>query len=595
MPITAIAVFGVGALIASAVGVAVWLGFASARQNTAALLAERAQTLIGSMEATIEGQFRPIVEQSEWIRQQVEAGGLDLADTNALDIFMRGVFAGTPEVAGIAIVNPDGMSRRWGRSDLDPIEEDWSDRIPIRKWLSAGSRRDHGIWEQPFWTPTLDDTVLLHDEPLMRNGRFLGMLGQVVPVSGLSRALVQGHAETGLVPFVLYGHDRVLAHPLIAGLRGAPSEDSTALPTLDELGDAVLARIWTPDEDNLELLQGVVDMRTSFVRQGDADYVFLYRSVDRFGPQSWILGAYLDSRQHGNAEIRRMILAGAGGIAVMIGAVAIAMFVGLRISRHLAALSAAADEVQRGELEAGDSLGRSGIREIDDAMRSFGQMVAGLRERHLMRSTLGRFVPEPVARTLLDAGGRLEPSETVATMLFCDLEGFTALTESRGAQGIVTLLNTFFSEMVRILERYGGVVTQFQGDAILATFNVPVTNADHAGNAIRAALEMQRHVETGKFAGERLRIRIGVNTGTVVAGAVGADERLSYTVHGDAVNLAARLESLNKEFGTRILASERTISLVTGFDIRRIGETAVRGRTHPIAVYEVIGEQSLEV
>lgn len=156
----------------------------------------------------------------------------------------------------------------------------------------------------------------------------------------------------------------------------------------------------------------------------------------------------------------------------------------------------------------------------------------------------------------------------------------------------VAVLNTFFSEMVRILERYGRVVTQFQGDAILATFNVPVTDADHAGNAVRATLEMQRHVETGEFAGERLRIRIGINTGTVVAGAVGADERLSYTVHGDAVNLAARLESLNKEFGTRILASEHTISLVTGFDIRRIGETAVRGRTQPTAVYEVTGGQA---
>ena len=111
--------FGVGALIAGAVGVAVWLGFASARQSTQALLTERAQTLIGSMEATIEGRFRPIVEQSDWIRQQVETGALDLSDTDALDAFMRGAFAGTPEVAGIAIVNPDAKSRRWGRTDLD--------------------------------------------------------------------------------------------------------------------------------------------------------------------------------------------------------------------------------------------------------------------------------------------------------------------------------------------------------------------------------------------------------------------------------------------------------------------------------------------
>ena len=594
MPITAIAVFGVGALIASAVGVAIWLGFQSARQTTETLLTERAQTLIGSMETTIDGNFRPVVEQSKWIRRQVESGALDIGDTGALDVFMRGVFAGTPDVAGIAIVYPDGISRRWGRADLAPVEEDWSGREAIRAWLSAGSQRDHGIWEQPFWTPTLDDTVLLHDEPMFREGQFLGMVGQVVPVSRLSRLLVRGHAETGLVPFVLYGKERVLAHSLIQELRGAPSEDSAALPSLEELGDAVLARIWTPDEEALEMLQGVADMQSAFVRYKDTDYVFLYRFLDRYGPQPWVLGAYLDTNQHGDAEIRRVILTVAGGIAVMVGAVAIAMLVGLRISRHLTALATAADEVQSGRLEAGVSLGRSGIREISDLMHAFGQMLAGLRERHLMRSTLGRFVPEPVARTLLDEGGQLEPRETVATILFCDLEGFTALTESCGAQGIVSLLNAFFSEMVHILERHGGVVTQFQGDAILATFNVPITDTDHAGNAVRAALEMQRRVTASEFAGERLRIRIGINTGTVVAGAVGADERLSYTVHGDAVNLAARLESLNKKFGTRILASEATISLVSGFDTHRIGETSVRGQTQPIAVYDIIAERSLQ-
>ena len=170
-------------------------------------------------------------------------------------------------------------------------------------------------------------------------------------------------------------------------------------------------------------------------------------------------------------------------------------------------------------------------------------------------------------------------------MLFSDIVGFTSLTETLGAEGIVPLLNAYFEAMVEILEHYRGVVTQFQGDAILATFNVPVADPEHAANALRAATEMQARVHSREFAGQRIASRIGVNTGPVVAGAVGAKGRLSYTVHGDAVNLAARLEALNKELGTTILVSRATAMRVEGFDLRPIGEVAVRGQSERVAVY----------
>jgi class 3 adenylate cyclase len=293
--------------------------------------------------------------------------------------------------------------------------------------------------------------------------------------------------------------------------------------------------------------------------------------------------------EHGGKEVARMLRALGGGIAVLVVAVVVATIVGLRISQRIKALSSAARAVQSGHLEAVPQLQGSGIREIDDAARSFGQMIDGLRERNMIRETLGRFVPEQIAHALLDEGGQLEPSETEATLLFCDIEGFTRLTETLGPRGIVEVLNAFFSEMVRILEKHGGVVTQFQGDAILATFNVPIPDRAHAANALHAALEMQSKTEAGGFGGRPLRIRIGVNTGPVVAGAVGAEGRLSYTVHGDAVNLAARLESMNKAFGTRILASEQVIARTHGFVARQVEETPVRGQSHPVRIYEVTG------
>ncbi len=589
LPITTIAVIGVG-LIACAVGIVVVLGVGSAKRNTESLLVGQAQALIESMEATIDGAFEPVIVQGRWIRSLVESGELDLRDVEALDLFMSGALAGTPYVGGIAVVGPDGSSRRWGRTDPSaPIAEDWSANEPIRQWLADGRGRSGDAWQQPFWTPTLDVTVLLHDQPLHRDGEFLGMLGQVVPVAGLSRLLNRGHSEEGMMPFVLYGRDQVLAHPLLADFTGSgETDDSTSLLGLEDLGDGVLRRIWSPDVASPSLLRTLVDMEASVVDLAGNRYLFLYKSVGRYGPQPWIVGAYLDTELYGGREVRRLVLALSGGIAVLVGVVVLATLVGLRVSRSLGALSAAARAVEAGDLDRVRALPGSVVREIDDAARAFGGMVEGLREGALIRSTLGRFLPEQVARTLLDAGGHLEPSETEATLLFCDIEGFTALTESLGPSGIVSVLNAFFSEMVHIIERHGGVVTQFQGDAILATFNVPVAHPDHASNALRAALEMLERARSDGFAGERLAIRIGVNSGPVVAGAVGADQRQSYTVHGDAVNLAARLEALNKELGTRILASEATVAEVTGFDLRPMGEIPVHGQSAPVGVFEVM-------
>jgi len=151
---------------------------------------------------------------------------------------------------------------------------------------------------------------------------------------------------------------------------------------------------------------------------------------------------------------------------------------------------------------------------------------------------------------------------------------------------VVAILNAYFSAMVEVLESYQGVATQFHGDAILATFNIPINNQEHARNAVMAAVEMLETVKAQQFSGHDLRIRIGIDSGPVLAGAVGAAGRLSYTVYGNSVNLAARLEMLNKEFGTCLLVSENTVSLAgSGVGLRIIGETSIRGQAETIKVY----------
>lgn len=206
---------------------------------------------------------------------------------------------------------------------------------------------------------------------------------------------------------------------------------------------------------------------------------------------------------------------------------------------------------------------------------------------------LSRFVPSEVVKQVQTSeqgitAGQGELKQT--TILFGDLEGFTSLSEELSPTELIRTLNEYFSAVVEPIERYGGVVTQFQGDAILASFNQPKADEDHAANAVRAAIDIQRILKTKSFGeGLRLRSRIGINSGVVVGGLVGTQDRLGYTVHGDDVNLAARLEQLNKDYGTSIIVSESTRELAGAerFPFEKIGEVQVRGRHSDTTIYTV--------
>lgn len=212
------------------------------------------------------------------------------------------------------------------------------------------------------------------------------------------------------------------------------------------------------------------------------------------------------------------------------------------------------------------------------------------RDMNTVSQMFGRFVPKAVADSMIKDKGALDPVERQATVLFADLAGFTNLTEAKGPRAIVDILNAYFGTATEIIGKHNGVVTQFQGDAILAIFNVPFEDEKHAQHALNAAKELLDAVRTETFSGERLAIRIGIDSGPLIAGNVGGGGRQNYTVHGDAVNLAARLENLNKEHGTSLLVSQSTAELLTDSNLRKIGETEIRGLTKPIDLYALIQE-----
>ncbi len=208
----------------------------------------------------------------------------------------------------------------------------------------------------------------------------------------------------------------------------------------------------------------------------------------------------------------------------------------------------------------------------------------------VLAKDLSRFVaPEVAARiSASERGLRAGEGEVrEATVLFTDIEAFSTLAEKVSPERLVMLLNEYFEAVSGAVERHGGVITQFQGDAMLITFNTVRDDPDHAAKAVRAALELQELTRERLFGGAvRMRTRCGINTGRIVAGAVGSAERLLYTVHGDEVNIAARLEQLNKKSGSYLLASECAVRAAGGeFPFRLVDEIAVRGRAAPTRIY----------
>ena len=209
------------------------------------------------------------------------------------------------------------------------------------------------------------------------------------------------------------------------------------------------------------------------------------------------------------------------------------------------------------------------------------------RDRATLSGIFGRFVPQPIVNAMIAGRGVLAPVEREATVLFADIAGFTAMTERAGAARTVEIMNAYFDEVTKIIGDHNGIVTQFHGDAVTALFNVPVEDAHHAAHAFDAARAILARVEGHAFAGERFRVRIGINTGSLVAGNVGGGGRQSYTVYGDTVNLAARLEALCKEHGTSLLLSAATAKALPDAKLVNVGCIDVRGLSDPVSVFSI--------
>ncbi len=217
------------------------------------------------------------------------------------------------------------------------------------------------------------------------------------------------------------------------------------------------------------------------------------------------------------------------------------------------------------------------------------------REKRKVKKLFGRYVSKDVYNQLLEhpeqaelGGARREMS-----VLFSDIRGFTTVTEKGNPEELVAQLNEYFSRMVDIVFRHQGTVDKFVGDMVMALFGAPLDDPQHADHAVTTAVDMVRELGelNRKWAAEgraQLDIGVGINSGDMIAGNIGSSSIMSYTVIGDNVNLGSRLESLNKDYKTRIIISDATRARLSGaYDIRPLGDVVVKGKTKPVAIFEL--------
>jgi adenylate cyclase len=286
-------------------------------------------------------------------------------------------------------------------------------------------------------------------------------------------------------------------------------------------------------------------------------------------------------------------------IAAILGLL-FAGLVGGGITRPVRLLLQGARDVEAGQLDR--SIAVVTRDEIGQLTGAFNRMVGQLRQKEEMRRTFGRYIDPRVAEGLINQSGTAtEGQRRTMTVMFCDMKGFTALSEGMTPQGLVKVMNRYLSTMSEPIRAQQGIIDKYIGDAIMAYWGPPFADeADEARLACLAAIGMMDRIgglrkELPELLGVRsiptkCDLRIGVATGEALVGSIGSEFMMSFTVMGDTVNLASRLESANKVYGTRCLVTQATIAAAgPAVEAREIDRLVVAGQTRPQTVFEIMG------
>jgi adenylate cyclase len=556
----------------------------TALRNTEELLEDKSRLLLGTLTTATSLYLDAAQAQVDYIAGLIEEGVLNPDDHRRLYDLLAAGLAATRQVHGVLYIDARGWMMIASRGPDGTISrklQSWQADPQIVQAMAAAAARNSSaaFWGRPVYAEDVG-TVLNLRRPVRRDG-FLGMVVAGLTVAALSEFVAGLESESGQNAFILYDRDLVLAHPaLVHDFEGLGP--NRPLPKVTEVGDPILFGIWSEGWQGRRLEIGVGH---HYVASDGNDYVFLYAPLKHYADMPWLVGSYFREEEIGSQLIRvfQTALIGVAGIGVTMVA---AFFLGRMLRAPITRLADAATMIQDLTLDRFTTLPRSRLRELDEAMRAFNSMVGGLKAFAL-------YVPRDLIRRLLTRGDPVAiASETRdVTVMFTDIVGFTSRTERLSAADTATFLNHHFALVSRCIEAEGGTIDKYIGDASMALWNAAEAQPDHAMRAVRAARAIQVALDADNVGLELpVRLCIGVHSGPVVVGNIGSATRMNYTVVGDTVNTANRLESLGRELlpdaTVAVLLSAATVAaLPPEFAVVSLGHHALRGRDAPTEVF----------
>jgi adenylate cyclase len=441
-------------------------------------------------------------------------------------------------------------------------------------WFRLGKGSREPAWALVDILPGGFEPSIVVSKRVELFGRFEGVVMVAVSLGRLSQTLKALSIPKGSKVYLLAKNDMVLA-------TSDPSDNAMAahladFPSADGLSVAVRIARKTHREASFRAVAEGPGIGPVFVSSTELPFED-WRLVTAI-PRATFAGD-IDN----NTQRVLFIIAGIAFLAV----VTAILFARQLFARPLSRLSRQLQAVEQFDLESVQH-SPTMLAELDDFSQALKRMSTGL-------AAFARFMPTDVVRPLIEGGLAAKPGGELRdiTIMFADLPGFTELTEELGA-GVEPLLTQFLTLSIDAIHAEGGTVDKFIGDAVMAIWNAPNDQSDHALRACRAAARISAALHAMPPLAEkhdRVRVRIGINSGTALVGNIGSTERLSYTAIGDAVNLASRLVGVAKEHGVEIVLSGETLARTEhGLQTRALGETAIRGKSKPVPIFTIDGK-----
>jgi adenylate cyclase len=436
-------------------------------------------------------------------------------------------------------------------------------------WYRHGIQADDPRWHEVDEHPTGARPSIAYAGPIDVYQQRQGVLAVIIENSRLSRLLSRLSVGKTGAAFIFDRKGVLIAAPDgDADEINPPSAPQPLLP----VADAAIRQVADAG--------GIVEARSIHLTLGAATYDVALTPLSFFDwnlavviPEDEILGPV-------NATIKQLAVG-------IVGVIALAALLSAWLSQRIIAapLISVGNElktIQRFELDR-VVYHPSAVVEMDDLSRAIADMAGGL-------SAFRKYIPADLVKTLITEGIAAEPGVALRpmTVMFVDLAGFTAISERMGDR-VLPILSDYLNRVSACVADHHGTIDKFIGDAVMAFWGAPTTNPSHATDACRCALAIERAMRQLALkddAGNLLRVRIGINSGPMLVGNIGSDVRLNYTVIGDAVNVASRLEAANKSYGTTILIGEETGALIEGkLATREVDEIQVRGRSGLLRVF----------